>query len=68
MSDVSVALDSLKISDDDELPKFEDSDADIDVGPNDSTSKISVASSTREVQNEILMMAMKKHILMCSEP
>jgi hypothetical protein len=57
MPDVSVVLDSLKISDnDDELPKFEDSD----IGPDDSASKISVASSTKEVQAELLQMAMKR--------
>jgi hypothetical protein len=56
MSDVSVALESLKISDNDDIPEFEESDGDFD----DTASKLSGASSTKEVQSELLKMAMKK--------
>jgi hypothetical protein len=57
MSDVSVEIGALKISDDvDELPKYEESE----VGPDDSASKISIASSATEVNEQLLKMAMKK--------
>ena len=68
MSDVSVPLHSLKISDDDcELPKYEDSE----IGPDDSASKQgqrtdggpgsdASTASTKEARAQLLLMAMKK--------
>ncbi len=72
MSDVSVALDSLKISDNDDLPEYEESE----IGPDDSASKIgktdaksvisvasdtSVTSSTqKQLKDELYKRALKK--------
>ena len=57
MSDVGVALDKLKISDNDDLPEYEESE----IGPEDSASKISASnSSTKEAQTHLLIMAMKR--------
>jgi hypothetical protein len=71
MSDVSVPLHSLKISDDGELPEFVDSEVGPDgseIHPDDSASKqgrrgpASDASnaSTKEARAQLLLMAMKK--------
>ena len=57
MSDVGVALDKLKISENDDLPEYEESE----IGPEDSASKISASnSSTKEAQTHLLIMAMKR--------
>jgi hypothetical protein len=53
------AIGSLKISD--EIPDFKAEQPEpSDIEADDSASKISIASSTKDVQNELLLMAMKK--------
>jgi hypothetical protein len=56
MSDVSVALDSLKISDNDDIPEFEESE----IAPEDSASTAPSTASTKEALTHLLTMSMKK--------